>query len=503
MPVFLIGHHSFSKVPHLFIMTNEILNATTRFTGLHIAVIGDLMLDHYMTGSTERTSPEAPVPVVLVRQESYVAGGAANVARNIAAAGAQVTCLGANGDDEAGHHLSAALKSSGVKTHAILTTADFQTTTKTRIVSQGQQIVRLDRETQWPASPADVDALCTSAAALIKTCDAVILSDYGKGILTKDVVSRILQECRAANIPVFVDPKGRDYSRYSGAYAITPNSREAHEATGMETSTADGLAAAARAIRQATSSQIVVITRGADGLALLDASDKLTTISTSAREVYDVTGAGDTFVAWLTLAVAAGLSAENAARLANTAAGVSVGRVGPAVISIFDIHQALASGRLGKKLIEESDLPALGDQLRAAGKKIVLTNGCFDFLHAGHVAFLQEARRLGDVLVLAMNTDDSIRRIKGAPRPIISQMQRGELLASIDAVDYITFFEADTPHQVIRALRPDLLVKGSNYTLQQVEGSELVQEYGGQIHTIPVTIDISTSRLVQGIDQPK
>lgn len=477
-------------------MSAEIHTLLERLKNLRIAVIGDLMLDHYIAGATERTSPEAPVPVVLIDREEYLAGGAANVARNVAAAGARPFCVGAVGDDEDGQRVKSILADAAINIEGVTIAPHYSTTKKTRIVSQGQQIVRLDHELPKAALAPAAALLARRATAAIAQADAVVLSDYNKGVLSDAVLEQVFATCRAKNIPVVVDPKGRDYSKYRGATAITPNAREARETTGLDTDDEIGLTSAIQKLREITGCRQIVITRGAQGLTLLDEADHIHNIPTAAREVFDVTGAGDTFVAWFTLALAAGYSSEAAARLANTAAGIVVGKAGPAVVSPLDIKHASASSRLGKKLVEPQELASLATQLRTARKKIVFTNGCFDFLHAGHIAFLQQARELGDVLVLAMNSDDSIRRLKGAPRPMILEKQRAELLASIDAVDYLVVFEADTPHALLEALRPDVLVKGANYTLDEVEGADLVKSWQGDVVCIPILHDIRTSRLI-------
>lgn len=477
--------------------TSDFAPALEKLSTLRIVVAGDLLLDHYIHGTTERTSPEAPVPVVLVSSEHNLAGGAANVARNIAASGAAAACTGVIGNDSAGRQLDQLLKESGVDTAAVSTLSTVNTIVKTRVVSQGQQIVRLDYEKPLQAGEADTEQLLKAVGSAVEGANAVILSDYGKGYLAPAVLHKVFDAADQQGIAVFVDPKGRDYTRYRGAFAITPNSREAHEATGISTSTPEGLRQAADAIYDTTGCPLVVITRGAEGLALRTADGQLHLIPTAAREVFDVTGAGDTFVAWITLGVAAGLKPEAAAALANTAAGIAVGRMGPAVVSPLDIRQALAPGKLGKKIISEADLPRLGEQLRAAGKRIVLANGCFDFLHAGHVGFLQQARALGDVLVVATNTDAVITQLKGEPRPIIPQRQREELLASIEAVDYVTAFAGETPHDIIRALRPDVLVKGSNYSMAEIEGADLITSQGGKAVALPIMLDIHTDRLIR------
>ncbi len=477
-------------------MTTDFLTAVQNFRHLRILVVGDLMLDHYITGTTERTSPEAPVPVVLVSGEAYMAGGAANVARNVAAAGGDASACGLVGDDEAGGILLDRLVETGVEVNGVAASKDYQTIVKTRVVSQGQQIVRLDREKAGDIGGVESSEALRYLNLALSSIQGVIISDYGKGYLTDEILQTLISSCTDLAIPVVVDPKGRDYSRYRGAYAITPNSREAYAATGFSTSSEDGLRKAADAIRDTTGCSLVVITRGADGLAISETPGALNLIPTSAREVFDVTGAGDTFVAWLAMGIASQMSAEDAARLANLAAGIAVARSGPATVSPLDLRQALAPGKLGKKIINEADLAALGRQLREQGKKIVLTNGCFDFLHAGHVAFLQQAHSLGDVLVLATNTDECILRLKGAPRPIIAQRQREELLASIEAVDYVTVFSGDTPHDIIKSLQPHVLVKGANYTMDEVEGADLVREQGGEVVTLPIMHDIKTSRLL-------
>jgi len=481
-------------------MSAEFRNSIAGFRDLTIVVAGDVMLDHYIHGATERTSPEAPVPVVRVERESFLAGGAANVARNVAVAGAHVKCLGLTGDDVAGRNLRRVLADGGVDVSGVLEDEHSSTTIKSRIVSQGQQIVRLDYEARRSSESTTLsDAqqrLLDLLAGAADTAHAIIISDYGKGLISTPFAQRAVAIAAAAGKPVFVDPKGRDYSRYRGAYAITPNSREAGEATGIVVDDMAGLRAAADAIKRLVECDLMVITRGADGLALLEKTDEWVLVPTSAREVFDVTGAGDTFVAWLALGVASGLSQVDAARLANTAAGVAVGKSGPATVSPLEFHRALTQDRFRRKILAEADLKELGEQLRQSGKRIVLTNGCFDFLHAGHLDFLQRARALGDALVLAINSDDSIRRLKGSPRPLISQHQREALLSSMEAVDFVVVFHDDTPHRIIEVLKPDFLVKGSNYTQEEVEGSEVVERLGGQVRLLPMTYNFSTSDIV-------
>lgn len=475
-------------------VTSEQLQA---ITGTRILVLGDLIVDHYIRGTTERTSPEAPVPVVLFRDEQVIPGGAANVARNIRAAGADVHCVGIAGTDDEGNRLIQAMEAAGLPSDGVVRIAGHPTTVKTRIVSQGQQMLRLDRESDAIVSLPEQERVFAAFRERLPSCSAVIVSDYAKGVLSPFVLSSAIREAEAAGIPLFVDPKGRDYSRYQGAYALTPNAREASEASGIALTSSTALADAARAISAITGCQLLLITRGAEGFALFQkGSAEPYLMPTFAREVFDVTGAGDTFVAFLAMSIAAGHEAATAAEIANAAAGVVVGKTGAATVTLAELRSALLPERLGRKLRMPADLEELGRDLRSMGRRIVFTNGCFDFLHAGHVAMLQEARALGDVLVLATNTDDVIRRLKGKPRPIIAQAQREKLLASIEAVDYIVPFSDDTPHALIRALRPDILVKGSNYSGNQIEGREIVEEYGGRIELLDILQDISTTDLL-------
>ena len=484
---------------------------------LRVLVLGDLIADRYVRGHVERTSPEAPVPVVLWQHEDLIAGGAANVAANIRAAGARADCVGVAGDDADGHALRGAMERAGLDVSGVVTDPARPTTVKTRITCQGQQMLRLDRERADPAPPDVEDRLLAAFRERLPGAGAVVLSDYGKGVLTPRVLAAALSAAADAGIPLFVDPKGRDYARYRGCHGLTPNCREAAEAAGLapgEVAKGDAaLAEAAAAIRAATGCALLIVTRGADGLALFEGrvtevgaehdAETATApllLPTFAREVFDVTGAGDTFVAFLALATAAGLTAAEAAHVANAAAGVTVGKAGAATVSPSELRAALlgpdAAGPLARKLVSVADLPALGARLRAAGRRVVFTNGCFDFLHAGHVAFLQEARALGDALVLATNTDPVIARLKGPGRPVIAQQQRLSLLAALEAVDHVVAFDDDTPHAVLAALRPDILVKGDNYADAEVEGHELVRAYGGEIRRLPVMTWFSTADMV-------
>lgn len=485
-----------NKQGYLIMPNPPLVDRLQDLSRARVLVVGDLILDHYVRGITERTSPEAPVAVVLFQEEQKIPGGAANVARNVQAFGATACCIGVIGDDAEGRCLRSRLEMLGIDCSALVTAAGRPTTTKTRIISQNQQMLRLDRECNDPISEPEERAVVDACTNALDHCDAVVLSDYAKGVLTPNVVQRIVTEASARGIPLFVDPKGRDFSRYQGAFALTPNAKEAAEATGFATADFGGLTRAAEAILRITECGVVAITRGSEGLALFERGQEPLFIRATAREVFDVTGAGDTFVAFFAMGIGTGVPAADAARLANVAAGIVVGKIGAATVSRFELRSALQPDALGRKLRTVEELRELGNELRANGRTIVFTNGCFDFIHAGHVSLLQEARALGDALVLATNTDEVITRLKGAPRPIIKQGQREKLLAAIQAVDYIVPFSDPTPHELIRLLRPDILVKGSNYKQDQVEGHEIVQEYGGKVVLLKVLEDISTRDLI-------
>ncbi len=468
-----------------------------RLAGAKVLVVGDMILDHYLVGTSERISPEAPVPVVLVQREESMPGGAANVARNVVAVGGRAHCIGVTGCDRDGDALRNHLGAIGVDCTRLVALPDRPTTAKTRVISHGQQMLRLDRENAAPL-PADSERLLGDACVdAMAGCGAVILSDYAKGVLTVGLLSRLISCANELGIPLLVDPKGRDFTRYRGAFALTPNAREAGEACGMAVNDAGGISRAAEVIRSQTGCRVLAVTRGADGMTLFEADKPPQHIRATAREVFDVTGAGDSFIAVLAMAVAAGIAPTDAACLANAAAGVVVGKTGAATVSPAELRAALGAHQPSRKLCSVADLEPLGQRMKAEGKSVVFTNGCFDFLHAGHVAFFQRARALGHVLVVATNTDAVITRLKGAPRPIVREEQRLELLAAIESIDHIVAFADDTPHALIRALQPDVLVKGSNYTMAQVEGCEIVKGYGGRVELLDLMEGFSTDALLR------
>ncbi|MBV8404785.1 MAG: D-glycero-beta-D-manno-heptose 1-phosphate adenylyltransferase [Gammaproteobacteria bacterium] len=475
----------------------KLLALPDRFAGLHIWVIGDLMLDEYVTGTVERISPEAPVPVVRARATEHRLGGAANVARQIATLDAQVSLAGICGDDAAGAELLQLCAQASIGTDAVAQLPGRHTTRKLRVVSNSQQLLRLDWEDISPCST-QVALRLLNALASGKPPDAIILSDYAKGVLTPELLAAVMRTRGA--VPVVVDPKHREFGRYRGATTVTPNLHELEIACGQRLPVEDtaAIAAAARALMKTAGLDSMVVTLGSHGMLLVPGAAPEVTVPAMRHEVYDVTGAGDTAIAVLALGLAARAPLLEAAQLANAAAGVSVCQVGAVAVSAASIRDALAAHPDGK-LLSRHELAARAATWRAAGKRIVLSNGCFDLLHAGHLSLLTQAAKLGDVLVLAINSDASVRRLKGAERPLVPQAERAALLAALAFVDAVTIFDEDTPLEVLQTVRPHVLVKGGDYQPSEVVGRELVEEAGGRVVLVPLTPEKSTSSLVARI----
>ncbi|MEY4547852.1 MAG: D-beta-D-heptose 1-phosphate adenylyltransferase [Pseudomonadota bacterium] len=457
------------------------------------------MLDRYVRGEAERISPEAPVPVVRVNREDEVIGGAGNVANNLVALGAQVEFFSVVGPDEAAGTLRALLQARGIPDPTLLVDGSRPTTTKTRVASGGHQIVRFDLESTAPLQPGMEDDLLQAVLPAIERASAMVVSDYLKGVVGANLVQRIVERCRARGIPVLCDPKGRDFRKYRGATLLTPNRREAQVATGVQLDTDAGVERAAKQLQEAGELDAVLITLGAGGMALY--SDRvLHRIPTRAREVFDVSGAGDTVLAALAFALAGGQSLRAASEFANAAAGVVVGKLGTATVTLEEIASLSPqwSGAVGaSKLRSRADLLVDLARVRARGGKVVFTNGCFDILHAGHVRYLQQAAALGDVLVVGLNDDMSVSRLKGPTRPVNRQDDRATVLSALSSVSYVTLFEEDTPHELIRAVAPDLLVKGGDYRADEVVGGDLLRERGGQVVILDLVAGLSTTAILQ------
>jgi D-beta-D-heptose 7-phosphate kinase/D-beta-D-heptose 1-phosphate adenosyltransferase len=460
------------------------------FSSTRVVVAGDVMLDRYLFGSTGRISPEAPVPVVHVHETDDRPGGAANVAVNLASLGVSTNLVGVVGKDAAADSLKAIMAERGISCDFAYAD-DRPTITKTRVQSRGQQLIRLDEE-NVTAMPSD--AMVETLSARLGGAGAVILSDYGKGALS-DVTAMIAQ-CRETGIPVLVDPKGTDFTRYRGASLLTPNQAEFEAVAGRCDSDED-LVDRARAMMDDLDLDALLVTRSEKGMLLVEKGARPLFLSTQAREVYDVTGAGDTVIATLAGALASGQDLASAAALANIAAGLVVRKIGVATVTPGELSAALHQrGQGGRGLVDLDTLLALVDESRSRNERIVMTNGCFDVLHAGHVAYLEEAKSLGDRLIVAVNDDDSVRRLKGETRPINALEDRLLVLAGLAAVDWVVAFAEDTPAKLMKAVLPDVLVKGGDYKPEEIVGAKEVQENGGEVRALAFRDGHSSSRII-------
>lgn len=464
-------------------------------------VVGDLMLDEYLWGKTERISPEAPVQVVDIIGEDLRLGGAGNVANNLLVLGCQVTMASVTGDDADGDLLLQRFQQQGIDVAGILSEQGRTTGRKTRVLAAHQQIVRIDRESREPLRSQTEELFCAWLTERVPMYDVVLASDYLKGVLTTTVLETIVTTARQHDIPVCVDPKGSDYRKYRGATCLTPNRKEAEAASGITIVNDESLAQAATAIMADAQLDNLLVTRSEQGMSLFSPNAAPVHIPTVAREVFDVTGAGDTVLAVLSCAIAGGLSFTEAAHLANVAAGIAVGKLGTSTVTPAEIIAAVAGEHFDSDAkIKQRELLAgiIADQ-KAQGKRVVFTNGCFDLLHVGHVKYLQAARRLGDLLVLGLNSDASIRRLKGEKRPLIAEDERAHLLAALSCIDYVVVFDEDTPLELISALKPHILVKGGDYTPEGVVGKDVVESYGGRVELIPFVDGKSTTNIIENI----
>ena len=473
-----------------------------RFAGLKVLVAGDFMLDEYIWGKVSRISPEAPVTVVEVERETRTLGGAGNVVNNLAALGATVEVIGLVGDDPPAAVLGEELGRLKVAAQGLFTDPSRRTTRKTRVYGGQQQVVRIDRETRTPAP----ESFTARALEYLKTrlpgLAALILSDYAKGALTPEFLKEAIRLAREKQVPVVVDPKGADYTPYARATVITPNLKELEETVGRSLGSREERLAAGEELRQRLGVEALLVTEGAHGMTLIGARGAVGLKARTPREVFDVSGAGDTVAALMALGLAQWGDPVLAATLANLAAGVVVTKRGTAPILLSEMEREL-KGQVGQeeKIVGLTELAFIVPHLKAQGKRVVFTNGCFDLLHVGHVKFLEESRRLGDVLVVAVDTDDSVRRVKGEGRPVLGEEERQRMLAALAAVDYVTLFESDQLPEILAALKPDVLTKGSNYPEEEVEGRDLVTGYGGRVALVPVADPVSITGLINRIRQ--
>jgi len=464
------------------------------FSRARVLVAGDVMLDRYWYGATGRISPEAPVPVVRVEEEEHRPGGAANVAVNVAALGGRASVLGLVGDDEQGRSLEQLLQRAGVNCR-FAKTADAPTITKLRVLSRHQQLIRLDFESGFPQQAGE--GLLESYRRSLDDVDVVVLSDYAKGTLHD--IPELVRLAREAGKRVLVDPKQTDFSAYRGADLVTPNLAELEAVVGRCDSEEQLVERGSRLLEQHGLGALLV-TRGEKGMTLLGAGEAPRHMPTHAREVYDVTGAGDTVISALAASLGAGLPLPSATQVANHAAGVVVGKLGTAAVSVDELQAALYEHQVTHRgVVNEDELMRLRLAARARGESLVFTNGCFDILHAGHVAYLEQASRLGDRLVVAVNVDETVRQLKGADRPVNTLERRMAVLAALACVDWVVPFSEETPERLICRLQPELLVKGGDNDPDQIPGARCVRESGGQVLVMSYVDSCSTTGIIKEI----
>jgi len=474
----------------------------TELPRARLLCIGDVMLDYFIYGRVQRISPEAPVPVFHVQQKTKVLGGAGNVIRNLASLGVAVHFLSLIGRDAAGSSVKRLLEELPSITYDLYEEAERPTITKTRYLSQNQQLLRADEEELHPLPREAEEILLESFKARLPSVDAIVLSDYGKGVLTSSFIKLLIEQALKAGKPVIVDPKGSDYTVYEGATFITPNLKELGEATRLSVKTNEEIVQAVGELQKSCRISNVLVTRSEKGMTLVEGQNEPLHIPTHAREVFDVSGAGDTVVAFLSASLAVGASYEEAARLANVAAGIVVGKVGTATVRLQEVDEILrSSDRHGHdaKILSREEAWEQVLVWKRRGLKVGFTNGCFDLLHPGHVSLLREARSNCDRLILGLNSDASVKRLKGEKRPLNSEIARAKVLASLADVDLVVVFDEDTPLELIKFLKPDLLVKGSDYTLDQVVGAREVRSWGGEVYLAELISGHSTTSTLQKI----
>jgi len=466
-----------------------------------ILVVGDLILDEYIWGGVHRISPEAPVPILETRSENLALGGAANVANNLVGLGCEVHLCGAIGQDEKGDKLLQTIHDRSIQTEGIFRFVHRPTTSKMRIIAHNQQILRVDKEDNRPITEETEKKLIQYINQVIPGVDGIICSDYHKGILTEKVIKAVMHRAQKSQKPVIVDPKSSDFSLYKGATIITPNLKEVARSVPIKIEDNEDLGRAAEYLLNLTKAQAILITQGKDGMSLYQNKEKLVSIPTVAKEVFDVTGAGDTVISVFSMAVFVGFDYEEAAWLSNMAASVVVGKVGTAVVTLTEINEFLQEEllRTSRTVLELEELKKIISMAKSTDKKVVFTNGCFDIIHGGHIEFLKKAKSMGDILIVGLNTDQSVKKLKGENRPIKNEQERANILSALKYIDYITLFGETTPEKLIREIRPDILVKGNDYKIDEVVGREIVEGYGAKVELIPIVHGHSTTNTLEKI----
>ena len=462
----------------------------------NILVIGDLMIDHYLWGSCDKISPEAPVQIVDVKKESLVLGGAGNVINNLRAMNSNVDVISVIGKDDVANELKTLLNQIEVSSEMLIVENSRKTSKKSRLIASQQQVLRYDMESVEDISQNSEKEIIEKLSINIKKYDSIILSDYGKGVLTTNLTKTIIKIANENKIKVLVDPKGKDYSKYRGAYTLTPNKKEAIEATNIEIKDNSSLELAIKQIKQSCDLEVALITLGENGIALFDYDLKIQ--PTVAKEVYDVTGAGDTVIGSIAFALANNLNIQEAVNFANLAAGVVVSKLGSATVTLDEIYEyesSLHKSNSSSHIKTFAEIEKLAKDFYKKNKKIVFTNGCFDILHVGHVKYLEIAKSYGDILIVGVNSNDSVQKLKGINRPINTQEDRAYILASLESVDYVVIFEEETPYELIKLIQPHTLVKGGDYEGKDVVGQDIVNE----LKLVQFVDGKSTTKIIQRI----
>lgn len=461
-----------------------------------VLVVGDVMLDEYVYGTIERISPEAPVEIVNWRRRESGLGGAANVAHNLAQLGCRVFLAGVVGSDGPADELLKTARSNRIDTAGVFADPLRPTTQKTRVIAHAQQVIRIDRESHSEIDDGTVSLLLAHIRKCLPMVDGVILSDYAKGVLRRDLCTSLIQSANSAGKRVLVDPKGLDFSKYKGAFLLTPNKKELADAAHVTIQNEADIRKAVDSLFQIVECQAIVVTRGSEGISLFTGPAQEVRIRTEIRDLFDLTGAGDIVISMFARLFFAGEELIPAVQLSNIAASIKVGKLGATAVSAHEViaflHQR--ENQYRGKILDLAQLKRVVGQAHSRGQKIVLTNGCFDLLHVGHVQFLQKAKGLGQTLIVAINDDNSVRELKGAGRPLISAADRARIIAGLESVDYVIIFSEATPLNLIRDLAPDVLVKGGNYTLEEVIGRKEVESYGGKVTLIPAIEAQSSSQ---------
>jgi D-beta-D-heptose 7-phosphate kinase / D-beta-D-heptose 1-phosphate adenosyltransferase len=482
----------------------ELAALIPKLAGTHVLCVGDVMLDRFVYGHVDRISPEAPIPVLSIERDTSMLGGAGNVVRNLVGLGANPEFISVVGRDTAGREIMALVgELENVEPH-LLTEAKRETTIKTRYIAGSQQLLRADRETVTDIAEPTADDIVRLVTAALDEASALILSDYAKGVFSPTLVQALIAAARKAGKPVIVDPKGVDFTRYGGATLLTPNRRELGDAVQARTGTNSEVVSACRKLMKQVGVDAVLCTRGADGMSLVTKSGEVSHLPAAAREVFDVSGAGDTVIATVAAALAGGLSMSEAAELATVASGIVVGKVGTAVAYADDLlrelhHEDIASGE--RKLVSLAQALDEVARWRQQGLRVGFTNGCFDLLHPGHVSLMGQAKAACDRLVVGLNSDASVKRLKGKDRPVQGEAARAAVLSSLATVDLVVIFNEDTPQALIEALRPEVLVKGADYKVDQVVGGDLVKSWGGRVLLADLTPGQSTTATIKKLSR--